>query len=836
MRKHIVLVLIVILALAVSGCAPFSPAPPTKAILKGRVLVPQRAVRQVGGQALAGATVNVIDPVTGNIVAITTTDANGYYRVEVPPGGPYIIEVVKGSIKVLDVSPQVEVGETYDLGTADATSTAVALVFQAKVEAGEDPAEIDLDEILEDPRIGNLIEAIEEALAAGKDPTTAPEVIHLVDVIVTPPKPSPSPAPKPEPEPTPTYTVTFKVTPADTTVVVKDSKGNVVTTTTPGVYKLAPGAYTYTVSKTGYVTQTGEFTVVNKDLTIEVNLNLAPDTTPPTLVKLTAYVGEDKRVANAANNWTLNWTVGETVTKIEAIASEPVKLVEEVDAVVRMSGGGIDAVYGTITVDETDSTKLIITPNSGNETAGLAGTFTFTVAEGVVEDAAGNKNKVISVILKVAPPEGRPIYNETKRTYHTTIEEAINEADEGNSILLTAGNYTITDTIDINKAITIKGAANFSSIIQTSGGNPVFKLSAAATLDGIFIRKTDKVNQHLIEITVDNVVIKNCKFIGQYNQGDNEVVRAILTYAGVTGYTLSGNYFENVRQPAYLEGTGKVENNFVKNTRGWVVCVNYEVIFSGNTFEDNAVDIAIIENNQTQSNFYKDIAKISRLNNGAHVENQLLKASAKNGNLVVEAGGNQYINSIENAINAAVYGDTICINSGNYNGFAVNKDNITIKGIGEVTITPVNIAGYDPNTGIAITASGIVVEGLIINGGGITPSRGVSGSSGAKYTVKNVTFKNLTTGIYANASGSGTVELTAIGNEFNSCTAGIGGTENTLLYKIEGNTFSGCTEGIGLGPGVHSRLVGDDYIINYLVDNNTFTGCTNTVKDYRPQS
>ena len=50
-----------------------------------------------------------------------------------------------------------------------------------------------------------------------------------------------------------------------------------------------------------------------------------------------------------------------------------------------------------------------------------------------------------------------------------------------------------------------------------------------------------------------------------------------------------------------------------------------------------------------------------------------------------EAGGNQYINSI-NAINAAVYGDTICINSGNYNGFAVTKDNITIKAL-EVTIT-----------------------------------------------------------------------------------------------------------------------------------------------------
>ncbi len=192
MRKYLLLTLIVILALAISGCL-FQPAPtpaPTKATLTGQVVVPEGAVRQVGGQALAGATVNVIDPVTGNIVATTTTDANGYYRIEVPAGGPYIIETVKGNLKVLRVSPQVEAGKTYDLKTADAYSTAVALVFQAKVEAGEDPAEIDPEEIEEDPKIGNLIQAVEEALAASEDPTTAPEVTQVVEVIVNPPKPT----------------------------------------------------------------------------------------------------------------------------------------------------------------------------------------------------------------------------------------------------------------------------------------------------------------------------------------------------------------------------------------------------------------------------------------------------------------------------------------------------------------------------------------------------------------------------------------------------------------------------------------------------------------------
>jgi len=265
MRKYLVLILITLLALAISGCL-FQPAPtpaPTKAILKGQVVVPEGAFRQVGGQALPGATVNIIDPKTGEIIATTITDANGKYQVEVPPGGPYIIEAVKGNIKVLDVSPQVEVGQTYDLGTADATSTAVALVFQARVAAGEDPAQINLDEILEDPKIGNLIQAVEEALEAGEDPTTTSEVEELVNVIVTPPSPSPAPGyeptytPTPTTSPTPAPTLTgygtiriviqkSKLIPqnADSLLlIVRDANRKIVQT-----FDLPEGGSTYTVS------------------------------------------------------------------------------------------------------------------------------------------------------------------------------------------------------------------------------------------------------------------------------------------------------------------------------------------------------------------------------------------------------------------------------------------------------------------------------------------------------------------------------------------------------------------------------------------------------------
>ena len=105
---------------------------------------------------------------------------------------------------------------------------------------------------------------------------------------------------------------------------------------------------------------------------------------------------------------------------------------------------------------------------------------------------------------------------------------------------------------------------------------------------------------------------------------------------------------------------------------------------------------------------------------------------------------------------------------------------------------------------------------------------------GAEFKVRNSSLHDLTTGIYANAPGQPTVTLTATGNQFENCFAGIGGTENTLLHKIESNTFTVCTEGIGLGGGVSSSIVTDADLIQYLLDNNTFDGSIiDDVADYR---
>ena len=99
------------------------------------------------------------------------------------------------------------------------------------------------------------------------------------------------------------------------------------------------------------------------------------------------------------------------------------------------------------------------------------------------------------------------------------------------------------------------------------------------------------------------------------------------------------------------------------------------MIFTGNEFGTNAVDIAIIDNNNNINNYGttpEEIIDISRANNGAYVENQLSGISAKNGelfNTVSLRSGDEtaYFSNIQDAVNSAKPGNnSIMVYPGNY--------------------------------------------------------------------------------------------------------------------------------------------------------------------------
>ena len=94
-RNLLFLSLLILCVLLLSSC--FLNPPVTEGILKGQIMVPEGTLKakDLVGQTLPDATVNIIDLTTGAIIATTTTDATGHYQVSVPPGGPYLLEAVK---------------------------------------------------------------------------------------------------------------------------------------------------------------------------------------------------------------------------------------------------------------------------------------------------------------------------------------------------------------------------------------------------------------------------------------------------------------------------------------------------------------------------------------------------------------------------------------------------------------------------------------------------------------------------------------------------------------------------------------------------------------------
>jgi len=192
-RNLIFLSLFILVVLLLSSC--FLNPPATEGILKGQIMVPEGSLqaKDLTGEALPDATVNIIDLETGAIIATTTTDSNGYYQVSVPPGGPYLLIALKDDLKLEQITCSVEVGMEYDLGTANCTTTAAALIAQALMDAGDNPSDIDCEAIIADPNFSDVSSIVCSIIQAGGDPTTSAAVLQAVEDFLNPPEPTPSP-------------------------------------------------------------------------------------------------------------------------------------------------------------------------------------------------------------------------------------------------------------------------------------------------------------------------------------------------------------------------------------------------------------------------------------------------------------------------------------------------------------------------------------------------------------------------------------------------------------------------------------------------------------------
>ena len=200
------------------------------------------------------------------------------------------------------------------------------------------------------------------------------------------------------------------------------------------------------------------------------------------------------------------------------------------------------------------------------------------------------------------------------------LPSAITAASAGDTLNVT-GDCTLTANTRIDKQLTINGTDG--ATISTNGTAQIFTITGDGTIiQNLNFVKTDKTGvQNIIGIQGDDVSIMNNNFSGQYVLGDPQVSRAIEV-SSVDNVVISDNTFNNLRQPAYINAaTGTVSDNYVDETRGFVVVPDSNISFTGNSWGTNAVDIAIISG--APNNYTCEIVRqIVRENNNANVENQ----------------------------------------------------------------------------------------------------------------------------------------------------------------------------------------------------------------------
>jgi hypothetical protein len=489
-KRNLIFISLLILGgvFLITSCLPKPPV--TEGILKGQIMVPEGSIqaKDLTGQAMADATVNIIDPVTGDIIATTITDANGYYQVFVLEGGPYLLQAIKDGVKVLQITPQVEVGIEYDLGIADCSATAVALIVQAMLDAEDYPdnlADINLTDIAADPDFNDVMSIVCSTIEAGGDPTALAVVQQAVEDFLYPLTPAPPTTPAPTPvQATPTFNPPAGAVAFGTTVTITSAGADAIYYTTDGSNPAtsvtgATLAYTAPLTidaaktvkalavKAGYTNSAiGSAAYTQAAATAPSNIVLAVGSTNPvggvTNVAIPAAGGTD--TTGAVTGWVattadkIKFTVTDTGAAVSTIGINTGPYTSEADYTITAPSG----------------LMIVVTTTETGKVTGVR-TFTVTVAAAPVQ-ATPTFN----------PPAGAVAFGTTV-TITSAGADAIYYTTDGSNPATSATGATLAYTapLTIDAAKTVKAIAVKAGYTNSAIGSAVYTQAATADLTGL---------------------------------------------------------------------------------------------------------------------------------------------------------------------------------------------------------------------------------------------------------------------------------------------------------------------------------------------------------------
>ena len=540
--KKLFLVLIpLLLALFIlSSCGIIPQTPEGK--ISGRVLIPPSEISKdiTGWVPTANAEVTIVD--ADGITHTATTDENGYYAflgIAVNPNTiiTATVELNGDTLILKDVIPQaVTADEDYDAGDMDPESTALALLLEALIAAGEDPSDIDIDEIKSSDGFLALVSQVTSVLEEDGDVTKDPDIANMIeDIINSPIPPSPSPTPKPD------TTITIAALPGVTAPVALATPVTSITETaqytgtvtwdpadatfgyntvyTATITLTIKEGYTFTGVPADFFTVTGATT--NNPADSGVITAVFPETgkEPDTIISIAAISGITVPVA------------GET----------PVTAITETDEYTgTVTWNPADATFGYSTVY---TATITLTVKEGYTITGVAADF-FTVTGATTVTNITDSGVVTAVFTETYPPYFS--FNPDTRTI-TDYDKA------GGTVVVipyTIGGipvehigYALFYNMDIT-SITIPDSV---TTIDTNAFRynhlTSITIPDSVTIIGDFAFD----NNYLTDITIPDSVIT----IGKGAFSNNELISVIITDSVTTigDHAFQANYLTNITIP-----------------------------------------------------------------------------------------------------------------------------------------------------------------------------------------------------------------------------------------------------------------------------------------------
>lgn len=287
------------------------------------------------------------------------------------------------------------------------------------------------------------------------------------------------------------------------------------------------------------------------------------------------------RIGNSGNN-TLNGTAGNDLILGNG-GSDTLNGHGGADVIVAGAGGN-DTINGGSGAD-----KLVLEGNFADYTVSFSGSDVIFTKAGVVETVTGVEQVVFDDIAVNVVGAG---------SENATVQSGVDASEDGEAVLVAAGSYSETVTVD--KDVTILGAnagvdAGGSRVTESTLTGGFNVTVAGVTIDGMKIEEGASMSGELAGVFVQagDAAVQNTVFT-RGGPVDADTSRGVATTGSATGLSVSGNSFTGFHTGVYLNPgvTGTVSGN------------TFTTNFVGLSFDtNNAGDVAVTSNAFTNNSF-----------------------------------------------------------------------------------------------------------------------------------------------------------------------------------------------------------------------------------------